>query len=138
MSSSPVGPNERGGIVGALARPSDWLRAAVRGILVRQYGLTPGELRVLECLAEGKSTEDVRTELSISRRSVEDYVRDLLGKLDARNRAGLIACWLGLVYQAIDTLGLHLPPSPAGERVREAAPARQLPVKTPAATGELR
>jgi DNA-binding NarL/FixJ family response regulator len=96
-----------------LSVPSDWLRALARGALLQQHKLTPGQLRVLELLAEGKSTEQIAAELYLSPRSVEDYIHELHSALGTKDRGALVARWLALIYQAIDVffreVQLHLP-----------------------------
>src|SRR5262245_15811768 len=99
-----------GGPCRAFASPSDCLRAAVRGVLQRQSQLTARQLDVLECLAEGKTTQEIGTALFLTERSVEDHIHDLHTALGTSDRGALVARWLALVYQAADTFSLTLPP----------------------------
>jgi len=108
-----------------LAGPSDCLRAAVRGTLLRHHPLTPRQLEVFELLAEGKGPQEIAAELCLSPRSVEDYIHDLHTALGTGHRAQLVALWLSLVYEIVDTLGLALPLHPLNEhRLMAAGPAR--------------
>ena len=96
----------------ALARPSDCLRATARGSLQREYVLTPRQLDVLEAVVDGLGTPEIATRLNLERRTVEDHISSLHHALGTHDRAGLVARWLAVLYQAIDALGLHLPPHP--------------------------
>ncbi|MCB0190336.1 MAG: response regulator transcription factor [Anaerolineae bacterium] len=48
--------------------------------------LTPRELDVLQCLAQGLSNREIATELSVSTRTVTTHVRNILDKLHLANR----------------------------------------------------
>ncbi len=87
-----------------LTIPSDCLRAAVRGVLVREQRLTPRELEVLELFVEGLSRADVARVLLISQRTLDTHVQSLYAKIGTGHRSGLVAAWVRLVYEAIDAL----------------------------------
>ena len=61
--------------------------------------LTPRELDVLQCLAQGLSNREIAAELSISTRTVTTHVRNILDKLHLANRtqAALYAREKGLL-----------------------------------------
>ena len=48
--------------------------------------LTPRELDVLQCLAQGMSNKEIGAELSVSTRTVTTHVRNILDKLHLANR----------------------------------------------------
>jgi DNA-binding NarL/FixJ family response regulator len=48
--------------------------------------LTPRELEVLQCLAQGLSNREIAAELSVSIRTVTTHVRNILDKLQLANR----------------------------------------------------
>ena len=48
--------------------------------------LTPRELEVLQCLAQGLSNKEIAAELSVSTRTVTTHVRNILDKLHLANR----------------------------------------------------
>lgn len=48
--------------------------------------LTPRELEVLQCLAQGLSNREIATKLSVSIRTVTTHVRNILDKLHLANR----------------------------------------------------
>ena len=48
--------------------------------------LTPGEVRVLALIAEGRANKEIAKRLSISEATVKGQVRNILSKLDARDR----------------------------------------------------
>ncbi len=91
-------------------KPSDCLRAAVRGALLSRFFLTPRQLTLLELLADGLSTSEIANGLHLSERTVEDGIHDLHQALDAHSRAELVGQWVKLTYEALDALGLFLPP----------------------------
>ncbi len=97
------------------AAPSAVLRSAVRGRLLRQARVTPRELEVFECLADGQDTRRIAEQLCVSSRTVEDYVHALCIKTGAAGRTELVALWLRLTYRAIDALLL-----PSGRQSTEA------------------
>jgi DNA-binding NarL/FixJ family response regulator len=64
-------------------------------------GLSSRELEVLKCLAQGKTTAQISTELFISDNTVKTHVRHILEKLEASNRAEAVskAAQLGMIGQ---------------------------------------
>jgi DNA-binding CsgD family transcriptional regulator len=60
---------------------------------------TERELQVLDLLANGASTAEVSTKLGITKRTVEDHIKNASIKLGARNRTHAIALavYAGLV-----------------------------------------
>jgi DNA-binding NarL/FixJ family response regulator len=77
------------------------LRAATGGGQARasESGLSERELEVLECLAQGKTTSQIASELFISDNTVKTHVRHILEKLGASNRAEAVskAIQMGLI-----------------------------------------
>lgn len=60
-------------------------------IAKKKYSLTPSEFNVLEWLKEGKSTWDIATILSISERTANFHVNNIIKKLEAMNRTHAVA-----------------------------------------------
>ncbi len=54
-------------------------------------GLSKRELEVLDCLAQGKTTLQIASELFVSENTVKTHVRHILEKLDASNRAEAVS-----------------------------------------------
>jgi DNA-binding NarL/FixJ family response regulator len=77
------------------------LRAAMTSELNRaaESGLSSREMEVLECLAQGKTTTLIASELFISENTVKTHVRHILEKLEASNRAEAVskATQMGLI-----------------------------------------
>jgi len=77
------------------------LRAAVEGGQARsgESGLSDREMEVLGCLAQGKTTSQIASELFISDNTVKTHVRHILEKLNASNRAEAVskALQMGLI-----------------------------------------
>jgi DNA-binding NarL/FixJ family response regulator len=78
------------------------LRALTRG----QPGgnanpLSDRELEVLDCLAEGMTTNQIGTQLYISENTVKTHIRHILEKLDASNRTEAVskAIQMGLIQK---------------------------------------
>ena len=61
--------------------------------------ITPRELQVLRCIADGLTTRQTATRLALSERTVESHIAKLYGKLGARTRiqAAMQATRLGLL-----------------------------------------
>ena len=64
-------------------------------------GLSEREMDVLHCLAKGRTTSQVSSDLFISENTVKTHVRHILEKLEASNRAEAVskAVHLGLIRQ---------------------------------------
>jgi DNA-binding NarL/FixJ family response regulator len=64
-------------------------------------GLSSREMEVLECLAVGKTTAQISSDLFISDNTVKTHVRHILEKLEASNRAEAVskAIQMGLIGQ---------------------------------------
>ncbi len=64
-----------------------------------RYGLTPREREVLSLVAEGKSDREIADRLFLSRRTVSEHVRHILGKLETptRTAATALALRAGLI-----------------------------------------
>ena len=82
----------------------DVTRRVLRAVNVEQSGVTDRglsdrELQVLQCLAEGKTTAQIASELFISDNTVKTHVRHILEKLEASNRAEAVskAVQLGVI-----------------------------------------
>jgi DNA-binding CsgD family transcriptional regulator len=81
----------------------DTLRRRLHAINPAQaYGITAREADVLRHLVEGASNQEIADLLSISRRTVDQHVSSLLGKLGVSNRvaATSLALERGLVNDA--------------------------------------
>jgi DNA-binding NarL/FixJ family response regulator len=101
----------REGVPSTFSVPSDCLRATVRGALLEKYLLSPQQLEILELLADGLSNKQIAARLTLSVRTVEGYTRRLHHALETHgDRAVLVARWLSFLYDAVDALGLRLPP----------------------------
>ncbi len=61
--------------------------------------LTPGEIRVLRLIAEGNANKEIARELAISEETVKGQVRNILSKLDAKDRthAAMIGFKRGII-----------------------------------------
>jgi DNA-binding NarL/FixJ family response regulator len=69
------------------------LRAAMAGDQNRatESGLSSREMEVLECLAQGKTTSQIASELYVSENTIKTHVRHILEKLEASNRAEAVS-----------------------------------------------
>jgi DNA-binding NarL/FixJ family response regulator len=80
------------------------LRAAMAGDQSRltESGLSSREMEVLECLAQGKTTSQIASELYVSENTIKTHVRHILEKLGASNRAEAVskANQMGLIGSA--------------------------------------
>lgn len=56
-----------------------------------QNNLSPREAQILTLLASGRSTKEIRSELSIAESTVNWHVANLLAKLSASSRAEAVA-----------------------------------------------
>ncbi len=56
-------------------------------IHMRGEGLTPKQLEVLRRLAEGQPDREIAAAMYVSETTTKRHVRDILSRLDARNRA---------------------------------------------------
>jgi DNA-binding NarL/FixJ family response regulator len=97
------------------ARGETWLEPSVAAKLVAEFGrlaerrppaaaplaepLSPRELEVLRCLAEGMSNKEIGGRLAISEGTVKNHMSQVLGKLQVldRTQAALRARELGLL-----------------------------------------
>jgi DNA-binding NarL/FixJ family response regulator len=63
------------------------------------FSLTSREVEVLQCLADGMSTEEIAGALSVSYRTVQGYVQGIITKLQVRSKleAVLSGLRLGIV-----------------------------------------
>jgi DNA-binding NarL/FixJ family response regulator len=61
--------------------------------------LTPAEVRVLRLIAQGNATKEIARELAISEETVKGQVRNILSKLDAKDRthAAMIGFKRGII-----------------------------------------
>ncbi|MDQ6602503.1 MAG: AAA family ATPase [Chloroflexota bacterium] len=99
---------EADAIIAPLGAPSliarlDALRTRLHAVNPAQaYGITAREADVLRHLVEGASNAEIADRLSISRRTVDQHVSSLLGKLGVTNRvaATSLAIERGLVNEA--------------------------------------
>jgi DNA-binding NarL/FixJ family response regulator len=72
--------------------------SGVQGISA-EIGLSHREMEVLDCLAQGKTSSVIASELFITENTVKTHVRHILEKLEAANRAEAVsrAIQLGLI-----------------------------------------
>jgi DNA-binding NarL/FixJ family response regulator len=61
--------------------------------------LTPAEIRVLHLIAEGNANKEVAAQLSVSEETIKGQVRNILSKLDAKDRthAAMIGLKRGII-----------------------------------------
>jgi DNA-binding CsgD family transcriptional regulator len=80
-------------IVDALSQGIGWLHRACRGdsALNQSASLTPRERQVLSLLLKGLSLKDVATNLTLSRHTVADHLKEIYRKLGVNSRAELLA-----------------------------------------------
>jgi DNA-binding NarL/FixJ family response regulator len=66
-----------------------------------EFGLSKREMEVLECLAQGKTSIQIASDLFITENTVKTHVRHILEKLEASNRAEAVsrAIQMGLIRQ---------------------------------------
>ncbi len=69
-------------------------RDALRGARER-FGFSPRELEVVDQLVQGKSTAEIAEKLVIAETTVQDHVKHIARKTNARNRAEIVARVLG-------------------------------------------
>ena len=74
---------ERLGAAPELARLDALAKPATRA---RRHGLTPRELEILRLVAAGKTNKAIATELSLSERTIDRHVSNILTKLDVPSR----------------------------------------------------
>ena len=98
---------------------------------MREYLLTPRQLDVLEGIVDVLGTREIAERLSLEPRTVEDHIGTLHRTLGTYDRAGLVARWLSVLHQAIDVLGLHLPPHPESDHHLAASAPRRTAGKRP-------
>lgn len=62
--------------------------------------LTPGEVRVLQLIAEGKANKEIAARLSASEATIKGQIRNILSKLGAQDRthAAMIALKRGIIH----------------------------------------
>jgi DNA-binding NarL/FixJ family response regulator len=65
------------------------LGSTLSGQVPFDVDLTPTEQRVIQLVARGKSNREIATELSVSQRTVESHVSNMLGKTGLHNRTEL-------------------------------------------------
>jgi len=78
------------------------LRALTRGQPIgNNSSLSDRELEVLQCLAEGMTTNQIGSQLFISENTVKTHIRHILEKLDASNRTEAVskAIQMGLIQK---------------------------------------
>jgi DNA-binding NarL/FixJ family response regulator len=67
----------------------DYLKAAQLGEALPEDPLTARELEVVKLIAEGHTSEEIATQLVLSKKTVERHRANVLGKLGMRNRVDL-------------------------------------------------
>lgn len=89
VDSVAVGADDTGGkavAVFGFLDIEDELEGSGAGI-----GLTPRQLQVLRLLARGRSTDEIATQLHLSRETVRNHVRHVLRALDTHSRLEAVA-----------------------------------------------
>jgi len=67
---------------------------SLTGVAAR-YHITPREVQVLALLLDGNRLDQIAKQLYITSSTVQDHIKNMLGKTDSRNRSELIARVLG-------------------------------------------
>lgn len=65
-----------------------------RSAELEQFGLTPAEKKVVALIAEGLSNKEIAAQLYLSEGTVKNYVTDILGKLNLRDRTQIAIFYL--------------------------------------------
>ena len=81
---------------------------------LRYAGLTSREIQILRNLALGKSDREISLDLTISVKTVNHHVGNIMLKLDARNRTHAVA--KALVARQIEMRASDAPPILLGRR----------------------
>ena len=61
---------------------------------LEQFGLTPAEKKVVVLIAEGLSNKEIAGQLYLSEGTVKNYVTEILGKLNLRDRTQIAIFYL--------------------------------------------
>jgi len=61
---------------------------------MRNYNLTPSEVKVLNLLVEGLTNPEIGDILSITLQSVKNYVTHIYSKLEVKNRVQATRKWV--------------------------------------------
>jgi DNA-binding NarL/FixJ family response regulator len=66
---------------------------------VTDDALTPAEVRVLRLIAEGNANKEIAAQLAVSEETIKGQVRNILSKLDAKDRthAAMIGLKRGII-----------------------------------------
>jgi len=88
ISAVPLTTNEHAVGIFGLAVQRKNAKAAVGQ---REYRLTPRQRDVLNLLAAGASTDQIAADLTLSRETVRNHIRRILGALGARSRLEAVA-----------------------------------------------
>jgi DNA-binding NarL/FixJ family response regulator len=65
------------------------LEGEVSGLVPFEVDLTPTEQKVIQLVAKGMSNREIASDLSVSQRTVESHVSNMLGKTGLSNRTEL-------------------------------------------------
>jgi DNA-binding NarL/FixJ family response regulator len=87
--SKPLVAEEVLAIVDALLRQAERLQPSRRLVPRLAVGLTPREQRVLQFVAEGKLNKEIARALTLSHRTIETHVGNILNKTGFNNRTEL-------------------------------------------------
>lgn len=76
-------PEDEGGRAPSVPKPAAWRESHVAAIeaLKERPGFTEPEERVADLLAEGLTSREIAERLSLAEKTVENYVRSILGKI---------------------------------------------------------
>lgn len=93
----PFGIREREAVAGVLRGTRRFNRHLLlsHGLLLAESPLTPAERRVLKHLLGGLSEKQIAAEVEQSFHTTHEYVRYIYRKFGVKNRATLMALWLG-------------------------------------------
>jgi len=67
--------------------------------IFQSYGLTPREIDLLSCLAQGKSNPEIGIILNIYPRTVSAHLEHIYPKLGVNSRIGVVVWFLGIMHQ---------------------------------------
>lgn len=84
----------RGAII--LLMRQDRPMAAPQDVLIAMFGLTPGEARVLNLLADGHTLADISDRLEVTREAVRFHLKSIFLKTDTHRQSELVAMLMRL------------------------------------------
>ncbi|WP_181139169.1 helix-turn-helix transcriptional regulator [Streptomyces sp. Ru72] len=97
--------------------------AVISEVITQAYGLTPREREITELVAQGRSTRQMATRLSISPFTVQDHLKAVYMKTGVNSRGELVATLYNRHYAPRSAVGAR--PSPYGWYLDDTADPRQ-------------